>query len=154
VGARFTPEFIEAGRTKQVTAILHLRSGPHGVGLNPLTNVIYITSDNADTVAVINGATNKVLASIVVGLSPGAVAANPVTNTVFVANGRDDTVSVINGRTNQVVTTVPVGLNPQGIAVNALTNTIYVVNLNQSVSVLSYCPVQAASTGAPASCQT
>jgi len=136
-------------------ATVPVGSDPIGVGINVVTNTIYIANDcGADptctgqttgSVTVIDGATNNVLANVNVGYLSGFAWPNPVTNKIYVANacGNDPTcmspgtVSVIDGTTNQVTTTIPVGNLPYGEDVDILTNRIYVANIDDgTVSVI------------------
>lgn len=54
-----------------------LFSSPFGVGVNPLTNGIYVAHPGDNSVAVISGNTNTVITYIPVGTSPIAVSVNP-----------------------------------------------------------------------------
>ena len=113
---------------------------PYGVGVNPLTNQIYVASCGSTdgscfspgTVVVIDGAT-LTTQEAPVGIYTGLVAVNPVTNMVYVVNqcGNDTncaspgTVTVVNG-TDLTTQTVTVGFYPYSVAVNSATNQIYV----------------------------
>src|SRR5258708_5300904 len=85
-----------------VTATIPVGSNPFGVGVNPVTNTIYVANFFSDSISVINGATNTVTATINVGSNPNGVGVNPVTNTIYAVIQGDTTVSVINGATNTV----------------------------------------------------
>ena len=119
-----------------VIAEVPVESLPGGVGANPNTNYVYITT-GCSTVSVINGATNKVIATIEVGTNPSGVGVNPNTNRVYVANMGSDTVSVVDGGTNKVIATMEVGTRPSGVGVNPNTNRVYVANMgSNTVSVV------------------
>src|SRR2546425_37523 len=132
---------------------LGVNLAPQGVGVNPDTNMIYVTSKTAlhqpkGLIFVINGATNSVTGNITDSSGPESVGANPTTNEIYVSNNgyatysyqppyNGNTVSVINGATNTVTTTINVGTNPLGVAVNPSTNKIYVSNSDSNtVSVI------------------
>src|SRR3989449_166063 len=132
---------------------LGVNLAPAGVGVNPDTNMIYVTSKTAlhqpkGLIFVINGATNSVTGNITDSSGPESVGANPTTNEIYVSNNgyatysyqppyNGNTVSVINGATNTVTTTINVGTNPLGVAVNPSTNKIYVSNSDSNtVSVI------------------
>ncbi len=114
-----------------------IASGYVGVGVNNVTNKIYVAGGAADNIKVFDGSTNAVVKDITVGHRPTAVAVNPNTNKIYVTNFGSGTVSVIDGSTNAVVAnvTVPSGLGPQfgsgpdGVGVNPNTNEIYVANV-------------------------
>ena len=126
-----------------VTATLPTGMQPFGVGINQVTNKVYVSNltcsgtppcPSQGTVTVIDGATNNT-AAVNVGVYPYAVAVNSATNKIYVLNdcGGDvncasvGTVTVIDGATNNT-TTVNVGYFPYALAVNATTNKIYVAN--------------------------
>ncbi len=123
--------------TKVVT--IPVGANPQGVGVDPLTNTIYVANTGGDNVSVINGATNTVTATVAVGSHPFPVVVDdPTTDTVYVANSDANSVSVISGATNTVIATIPVGSTPQGLGVDTATNTIYVANsASNTVSVIS-----------------
>jgi len=81
---------------------------PEAIGVNPVTNTIYVTNTNDNTVSVIDGSTcnsgsssgcGKAVATIAVGAGPRSVGVDPNTDTIFVGNRDDGTVSVIDGST-------------------------------------------------------
>jgi len=103
---------------------------PVGVGVNPVTNRVYVTNagNETDTVSVIDATTDTVIATVPVGSDPIGVAVNPVTNKIYIADGGDDLeVTEIDGATN-MTTSIPTDLNPRDIAVDVTRNKIYVVN--------------------------
>ncbi len=117
-------------------ATISLGSTPYGVGVNPVTNKIYV-SNTAGWVSVIDGATNKVVDNIRVGTFPSRIGVNPTTNRIYVGNPGSGSVSVIDGSTNMVVNEIPVGTLPKSVVVNDKTNRIYVANSgSHSISVI------------------
>ena len=109
---------------------INVGHGPSAVGVNPVTNRVYVTNaiNETDTVSVIDATTDTVIATVRVGSDPIGVAVNPVTNKIYIANGGDDLrVTEIDGQTN-MTTSIPVGLNPRDIAVDVSRNKVYVVN--------------------------
>ena len=121
-----------------VIATIPVGGEPSAVGVNPVTNRIYVVRFFADTVSVIDGSTNSVIATVPVG-GPQGVTVDPFTNRIYVGNTASNGVSVIDGATNTVVGTVPLGTsNPsQGIGVNTTTSRIYVANgASDSVSAI------------------
>ncbi len=123
---------------------------PHAAVVNPVTNKIYVVSQNCVTlpgsppcgtgsVTVIDGATNMT-ATVPVGNGPFSLALNSVTNKIYVVNRNCTTapvscgsgsVTVIDGATNST-TTVPAGLEPLSLTVNPVTNKIYVANFRSN----------------------
>jgi len=129
---------------------------PRWVGINKITNTVYVSNRDDNTLSVINGATCNVSTTSScgqpqpttgVGNFPQQVAVDEATNTIYVVNQHDNTVSVVNGAvcngTNssgcaQVWPTLPVGASPQGVAVNPVNHTVYVTNTNDNtVSVIN-----------------
>jgi YVTN family beta-propeller protein len=98
------------------------------LAVNPVTNRIYVTNQDTNSVTVIDGATDTVVTTISVGDQPRGVEVNPVTNLIYVTNIVSNTLSVIDGATNTVVGTIAVGANPSGVTVNSQTNRIYVAD--------------------------
>jgi YVTN family beta-propeller protein len=99
----------------QVIATVPVGSAPgaaNGVGVNPLTNRIYVSNNGNNTVSVIDGLANAVTATIPVGSGPAGVGVNPSTNRVYVADNGvgigPGSVSVIDATTNTVIATIPV----------------------------------------------
>jgi DNA-binding beta-propeller fold protein YncE len=128
---------------------------PRFIGINKLTNTIYVSNYLDNTLSVIDGATcNGQITSgctqpqptTPVGALPQQVAVDETTNTIYVENEDDNTVSVINGDVcnagnlsgcNQSWPTVTVGASPQGLAVNPGNDTVYVANRDDNtVSVI------------------
>ena len=66
-----------------------------GVGVNPATNRIYVSSFYNGRVNVIDGSTNTVTANLGVGSGPWGVGVNPSTSRIYVGNSNGGNVSVI-----------------------------------------------------------
>ena len=115
---------------------------PHGLAVNPETNMIYVPNGDSNSTSVIDGKTNKVVANVTVGNDPHVIAINPKNNMVYVTNfgggeGITNTVSVIDGNTTKVVANITVGSSPHSVAVNPTTDMVYVTNDdNGTVSVI------------------
>ena len=105
-------------------------AGPAGIAVDAATHTVYVTSQNDDTLSVINGATcnasvrsacGRNWPTVTTGTFPQAVAIDQRTNMVYVANLGANTVSVINGATcnainhsgcSQIPATIAVALAP------------------------------------------
>ena len=120
-----------AAHAQTATATVPAGISPVAVGVNPVTNEVYVANSGDGTITAINGLTNSTT-TITVGTTPSAVAVNPVTDLIYVLNnnnGGTGSVSVINGATNTVTgSAISVGSNPIAIALNPVTNKIYVAN--------------------------
>ena len=140
----------------QTWATVNVGNAPRFIGINKITNTIYVSNIDDNTLSVIDGATcNGQITSgcmqpqptTPVGAAPYQVAVDETTNTIYVANLDDNTVSVINGDVcngtdtsgcNQTWPIVTVGASPQGLALNPRNDTVYVANTNDNtVSVIN-----------------
>jgi DNA-binding beta-propeller fold protein YncE len=128
---------------------------PRFIGINKITNTIYVSNNADNTLSVIDGATcnGRITSGCMqpprttpVGAFPQQVSVDETTNTIYVVNQVDNTVSVINGDVcnarnitgcNQSWPTVTVGAAPQALAVNPHNDTAYVANTDDdTVSVV------------------
>jgi len=134
------------GNTQTVLATINLGPGetvpapePYGVGVNPVTNMVYVGAMSGKLV-IINGASNAVLLAVSPPVATGlaALAVNPVTNNVFVTSAAGNTIFVYDADASAWSYSVPVGGGLQGgIAVNPVTFLVMVSNTGQdNVSVL------------------
>jgi len=130
-------------------------SNPRYIGINKITNTIYVSNVFDGTLSLVNAATcNRSttsgciqLATTGVGNFPQQVAVDEATNTIYVANNDDGTVSVIDGAVCNATNlsgcvrhwlTVTVGNFPNGIGLNPLNHTVYVANTSDNtVSVIN-----------------
>jgi YVTN family beta-propeller protein len=136
------------GKTNKVDATLHFRpdgrapleSGvmsPYEVKVNEITNTIYVTGPQSNTVAVIDGKTNK-WKIVGTGSTPTGASIDPITNTIYITDMTTNDLTVLDGKTNKT-TTIPLKdvQDPLTVAVNPKTNKIYVGNLtSRSISVV------------------
>ena len=117
-------------------------NSPFGVGVNPITNMIYVSNNADGTVTVIDGISNSVLGlPIGVGINPQGITVNPMLNLIYVTDRVGNQVSVIDGATNTVIATIAVGGFPFDACFNPSTNLVYVTNnaiISNSISVLNY----------------
>ncbi len=144
------------GGCNQTWPTINVGNVPRFIGINKVTNTIYVSNNGDNTLSVIDGATcNRKKTSgcaqsqptTPVGIFPQQVAVDERTNTIYVVNQVDNTVSVINGDVcnagnvsgcNQSWPTVAVGASPQALAVNPNNHTVYVANTDDNtVSVFS-----------------
>ena len=125
------------------------------VGINKLTNTVYVVNRDDNTLSIINGTIcNRQttsgcvqLTKTPVGNVPQQIEVDETTNTIYVVNQNDGTVSVSNGAVcnasntsgcNQSWPTVTVGQSPQALALNPTNHTVYVANTNDNtVSVIN-----------------
>ncbi len=105
-----------------------LTSNPHGIAINPETDIIVIASEKTDSVSIVDLNARKVIATIPVGKAPKAVAIDRRFSLALVSNSKDDNVTVIDLKNNSAIKTIPVGKEPGGIAVDELNHIALVAN--------------------------
>ena len=85
---------------------------PISLGINELTNLVYVANSGDDSVSVIAGENNTKIKDIPVGDKPVDIAVNEDTNTVYVVNYGSNSISVIDGVNNEVVARVILQIDP------------------------------------------
>lgn len=138
---KFTSDYVSvidssAAKSNSQPSIKNItvQKGLWGIGVNPVTNKVYVASPASNSVFVIDGHTEMLIGQIRdVGNSPYQVAVNPKTNKVYVStwNYPNGGYSVIDGNTDSVISKVK-SLNGSsyGIAINQNTNKIYINNFS------------------------
>ena len=127
-----------------VIARIPVRGNPNRLVLNRAGSRLYVASDNADVVSVIDTASDHVLdvvrtiapASLVMpgayfhGVDPNSLALSPDESRLYVANGGENAVAIIALGTAapQVTGLVPSGYWPNSVSVSADGRMLYVVN--------------------------
>ena len=81
--------------TNLVLADISVGKEPDGVGVDWLTNRVYVSNYGSDTVTIIDGATNAVLKTIPVGDTPDGLTVDQLTGRVYISNSNSNSVSVI-----------------------------------------------------------
>ena len=139
----------------QTWPTINVGNTPRFIGINKVTNTIYVSNLNDNTLSVINGAAcnGKMTtgcmpqSTTTVGGQPQQVLVDEATNTIYIVNQSDGTVSVVNGvhcngadvsDCSQSWPTVTVGASPQALGFNPNNRTIYVTNTDDNtVSVIN-----------------
>jgi YVTN family beta-propeller protein len=119
-----------------ITSVATPGSYTYGVGVNSITNKIYVARWNP--AGIIDGSSNGYLGEVSGGSWSDCrgVGVNPNTNKIYIADDTD--VHVVNGSTNSEMYTITVGNVSFGIGVNEITNKIYVANFSDdTVSVIN-----------------
>jgi len=135
-----TSVFVIDGVTDTLLPSIDLGVGgeqPLGVGVNPVTNKIYV-STQSDRLFEIDGTNNNVLGTQIIGAGdPLGIAVNTVTNKVYVAAPSASTVTVMDGATFTKDATVSGFSFNAYLDVNTVTNKVYVSNITpDTVTVL------------------
>ncbi len=128
---------------------------PAAIGLNPVTNRIYVADTNAREVTVIDGATKETTARVGLGVRAGIlqkVAVNPASNRIYVVEGsqfggvggpgpfvpvirESGDVAVIDGTSNATAV-VHVGGTVQAVAVDPSNGKAYVTSSSRTGTVI------------------
>jgi YVTN family beta-propeller protein len=139
---------VASAGAQSVKSTITLPVVPEGIGVNFLTNRIYVALPNfnniSDSVAVIDGKTDTVITTLTIPPIAQNVAVDVIRNVVYVAgtyfdsNGVEQSqVVAINGRNNKIIETTTVTTTPgngvEGLAVNSITGEVYVSNASDNV---------------------
>ena len=155
-----------AANAQSVKGVITLPSLPEGIGVNYLTNRIYVALPSfgnvADSVAIIDGKSDTVIGTISIPPVGYAVAVDVIKNLVYVGgtyfdiNGvQQNEVVAINGKTNKVFETFPISTTPgsgiESLSVNSLTGAVYVANASDNVIDVLYPGTKTVSAQIPVS---
>jgi serine/threonine-protein kinase len=123
--------------TYTILASLNIGSKLGGVGVNYVTNRIYITKNGI--LNAIDGPTHKVTSLFKVGCECSQAKVNAQTNIIYIVSFLTYTVNVIDGASNKSIAVLKVGIGPNSGAVNVTTDTFYVTNyVSNTVSVIGW----------------
>jgi len=126
----------------QVVGRIPVSGNPNKMVLNRAQTRLYVASDNADVVSVIDTTSNKVVSSVSTiapaglvtemryrGASPNGLALSPDETTLYVTNRGTNDVAVVSlsGNAPAVTGLIPTGWYPSDVAVGA-NNALYVVH--------------------------
>jgi DNA-binding beta-propeller fold protein YncE len=128
-------EFTSISELKTYTGF-KVHDQPWGIGINHMTNTIYVANSAGSTVSAINASNNEILADIEVDYRPMIIAVNSLSDTVYVTHS--GSVSVISGKNNTVLANIPTDIrSPLSIALNPYTDRVYVADgISKNVSVI------------------
>ncbi|MGD1836581.1 MAG: YncE family protein [Nitrososphaeraceae archaeon] len=125
---------LEQGKTDTI----YLDHSPYDIDKNLLTNMIYITHPNSNSISVVDGSTNRLISSIDNIFTPVNIKIDSLNGYFYVTNIDKNTItrfSIINPQNNK---TVHVGDKPYDIGINQKNNKIYVTNLdNNTVTIIN-----------------
>jgi YVTN family beta-propeller protein len=131
-------EIIKQTSGSEENSQIDVGNTPNSIGINPLTNTLYVANYESDSVSVISTENNTKIKDIPVGNFPLEVV---ITDRylAYVANLESDSVSVISTENNtKIGEDIPVGNGPVDIAIDPDSDRVYVANAHsRSVSVIS-----------------
>ena len=119
-----------------VTGTVSVGSVPAAIGINDLTNRVYVVNLNSSTITVIDGSI-KTTTTVTPGAQPNTVAIDKIRNKIYIANGNGLCLTVIDGKTNAATTVGEIGNGSADLAVNVLTNQVFQMTPNPSGSAVS-----------------
>ena len=133
-----------AGRVPVVVTRIHVRGNPNRMVLNRDGSRLYVASDNADVVSVIDTARNFVRSVIRTiappsliapgayfhGVAPNSLTLSPDGSRLYVTNGGENAVAIITlgAGAPRVAGLVPTGYWPNSVSVSADGKMLYIVN--------------------------
>jgi len=129
----------------QLTRRIHVLGNPNRMVLNKAESKLFVTSDNADSLFVIDTEENEVAGQVNTsaprgvlgdeggvpkGSNPNSVTLSPDEKTAYVTNGGTNSVAVISlrGENPRVVGLIPTGWQPNSVSISADSSTLFVVN--------------------------
>jgi YVTN family beta-propeller protein len=132
------------GRTPTVIARIPVRGNPNRMVLNRAGSRLYVASDNADVVSVIDTSSNRVLGAIRTiappalmapgayfhGVAPNGLVLSPDERRLYVTNGGENAVAILTlgAGMPRVAGLVPTGYWPNSVSVSADGKMLYIVN--------------------------
>jgi DNA-binding beta-propeller fold protein YncE len=137
---------VNLGTKPSVAARIPLHGQPNKLTLNKKQTRLYISEDNADTLAVVDTATNKIIGELGVtapadilsklggykGSNPNHVALSTDEHTAYVSLGGANAVAVVrlkdDGSPAEVSALIPTGWYPNAISLNHAGTMLYVAN--------------------------
>lgn len=97
----------------------------HGVLIDPLTHLGFVTRSEVNTVDIFNPTTMAITKRIQVGDDPDAIFFEPLQKLVYVANGGAHRATLIDPQSATVVATIGFGGKPEYAAFDSKTNLLY-----------------------------
>ncbi|MDE3010824.1 MAG: bifunctional YncE family protein/alkaline phosphatase family protein [Pseudomonadota bacterium] len=135
---------VDFSAAPRVLARVAVKGNPNRMLLNRAQSLLFVASDNSDTVDVINTRTNRVVTSIAtagpedlfhgrapVGSSPNGLALSPDEKTLYVTNGGSNSLAVIaldDEGHGEVQGLIPTGWYPNSVTVSQDGRTLYVAD--------------------------
>jgi len=133
-----------SGASPSVSARIAVEGNPNRMVLNRAGTRLYVASDNADIVSLIDTAQNRVLSTVRTiappslvspgvyyhGVAPNSLALSPDERRLYVTNGGENALAVIalDGAKPAVTGLIPTGYWPNSVSAGANGRMLYVVN--------------------------
>ncbi len=106
-------------------SMFQLEPAAHGVVIDPLTGMAYVTRSEANTVDIFDPSAMRLVARIPVADDPDGIFYVPASRTIYVASGDAKTATLIDPVTRTVSATISLGGKPESGAFDSRTNLFY-----------------------------
>jgi len=140
-----------SGGALTLTNRIPVQGNPNRMVLNKAQSTLFVASDNADSLILIDTASNTVTAQVNTsapagilgsgkkvpkGSNPNSVTLSADENTAYVTNGGTNSVSVISlaGKKPAVTGLIPTGWQPNSVSISSDASTLYVINGRSNTS--------------------
>ena len=120
----------------QDVSVFALEPAAHGVVVDPLTGLAYVSRSKANTVDIFDPASMKLIIRIPVADDPDGIFYDPFHKLVYVASGDAKVGTVIEPATRSAIATIPLGGKPEFAVFDPQTNLIY-QNIQDTNSVVA-----------------
>ena len=117
-------------------SVFALEPAAHGVVVDPLTGLAYVSRSKANTVDIFDPASMKLIVRIPVADDPDGIFYDPFHKLVYVASGDAKVGTVIEPATRSAIATIPLSGKPEFAVFDPQTNLIY-QNLQDTNSVVA-----------------
>lgn len=106
-------------------SMFELEPAAHGVAIDPVTHLAYVTRSAANTVDVFDPVTMKLVKRIAIADDPDAILYLPALKLVYAVSGDAKTATLIDPAKQAVVATIPLGGKPEFAAFDTRTHLVY-----------------------------
>ena len=110
-------------------------NGPEGIAVDPINGYVYVASDGANAVDIVDPKTSSIISSILIGGPPTQMAYDPANGNMYALS--NSFISVINGTRNAVVANITAGCNLGFMAVNPVFGVVYAASYDGYVLVIN-----------------
>jgi YVTN family beta-propeller protein len=122
--------------SEQDVSVFALEPAAHGVVVDPLTGLAYVSRSKANTVDIFDPASMKLIVRLPVADDPDGIFYDPFHKLVYVASGDAKMGTVIDPGTRSTIATIPLGGKPEFAVFDPQTNLMY-QNLQDTNSVVA-----------------
>ncbi|HVL89200.1 MAG TPA: YncE family protein, partial [Actinomycetota bacterium] len=103
-------------------------TGPWGMDLNPVTNVLYVACYSANVIVALNAATGTLIRSVATGSGPLGVAVDAAANRVYLGMHGERSIRVLDGLTLATAASIPAEPGVWGLAFDDVRGRLFAAN--------------------------